>query len=74
MNSNRVICPSRNSSQKFEHTSEKPSAQHERFLRDHFVFSINSTRVRKECLKEGNTLTFNHAKDLAKAEEAAESH
>ena len=50
-----------------------PGAQHEQFLRDHFVFGINSTTVRKECLKEGNTLTFNRAKDLAKAEEAAKS-
>ena len=50
-----------------------PSTQHERFLRDHFVFGINSSKVGKECLKEGNTLTFNRAKELAKAEESAES-
>ncbi|KXJ08987.1 hypothetical protein AC249_AIPGENE17533 [Exaiptasia diaphana] len=49
-----------------------PADLHERFLRDHFVFGINSSRVRKECLKEGNSLTFNRAKDLAKSEESAE--
>ena len=49
-----------------------PTGLHDRFLCDHFVFGINSSRVRKECLKEGNTLTFNRAKELAKSEESAE--
>ena len=34
---------------------------------------MNSQRVRKECLKEGNSLTFQKAKDLAKAEESADT-
>lgn len=50
-----------------------PSDLQERFLRDYFVFGVNSSRVRKECLKEGNSLTFNRAKELAKTEESAES-
>lgn len=50
-----------------------PPDLHERFLRDYFVFGLNSSRVRKECLKEGNKLTFTRAKDLAKAEESAEN-
>ena len=43
-----------------------PTAHHERFLRDFLVFRMNSQRVRKECLKEGNSLTFQKAKDLAR--------
>ncbi|KAK3746090.1 hypothetical protein QZH41_004627 [Actinostola sp. cb2023] len=43
-----------------------PSDLRERFLRDYFVFGINSSRTRKECLKEGNSLTFKRAKELAK--------
>ena len=42
------------------------SAEYERFLRDHFVFGTNSTRVRKECLKERNTLTLIVQKTLPK--------
>jgi hypothetical protein len=34
---------------------------------------MKSHSVRKECLKEGNTLTFQKAKNLAKAEESAET-
>ena len=44
----------------------------DRFLRDHFVFGLNSSRVRKKCLKEGSKLTFNRTKKLAKSEESAE--
>ena len=50
-----------------------PIAHHERFLRDFLVFGMNSQRVRKECLKEGNSLTFQKAKDVAKAEESADT-
>ena len=50
-----------------------PTAHHERFLRDFLVFGMNSQRVRKECLKEGDSLTFQKAKDLAKAEESADT-
>ena len=49
-----------------------PTAHQERFLRDFLVFGLNSSRVRKECLKEGNNLTLQKAKDLAKAEGSAE--
>ena len=34
---------------------------------------MNSQRVRKECLKEGNSLTFQKAKYLAQAEESADA-
>ena len=50
-----------------------PTAHHEGFLRDFLVFAMNSQRVRKESLKEGNSLTFQKAKDLAKAEESADT-
>ena len=50
-----------------------PIAHHERFLRDFLVFEMNSQRVSKECLKEGNSLTFQKAKDVAKAEESADT-
>ena len=50
-----------------------PIAHHERFLWDFLVFGMNSQRVRKECLKEGNSLTFQKAKDVAKAEESADT-
>ena len=49
-----------------------PITHQERFLRDFLVFGINSSRVRKECLKEGNNLTLQKAKYLEKAEESAE--
>ncbi|KAK3735267.1 hypothetical protein QZH41_001046 [Actinostola sp. cb2023] len=50
-----------------------PTDQQDRFLRDYFVFGMSSTRVRKECLKEGDLLTFQKAKNLAKAEESADN-
>ena len=50
-----------------------PTAHHERFLRDFLVFGMNSQRVRKECLKEGNSLTFQKTKDLSKAEESLDT-
>ena len=33
---------------------------------------MNSDRVRKDCFKEGNTLTFNKAREMAKTDESAE--
>lgn len=50
-----------------------PTDHQQRFLRDFLVFGMNSHRVRRDCLKEGNSLTFQKAKDLAKAEESADS-
>ena len=50
-----------------------PTAHHERFLRDFLVFGMNSQRVREECLKQGISITFQKAKDLAKAEESADT-
>ena len=41
------------------------------FLKNLFVFGINSDQVRKDCFKEGSTLTFEKAMSLAKAEESA---
>ncbi len=49
-----------------------PDEQKDRFLRDFLVFGMNSDRVRKDCLKLGNTLTFDNARDMARAEESAE--
>ena len=39
-----------------------PTVHQERFLRDFLVFGINSSRVRKESLKERNNLTLQKAK------------
>jgi len=33
---------------------------------------MNSDRVRKGCFKKGNTLSFNEAREMAKAEKAAD--
>ena len=33
---------------------------------------MNSNRVRKDCFKKGNTLSFNEAREMAKAEESAD--
>lgn len=33
---------------------------------------MNSDRVRKDCFKEGNALTFNKAREMAKTEESAD--
>ena len=44
-----------------------PAAHHEQFLQDFSLFGMNSQRARKECLKEGNSLTIQKAEDLAKA-------
>ena len=50
-----------------------PKAHYQRFLQDFLVFGMNSQSTRKECLKEGNTLTFQKAKDPVKAEESADT-
>ena len=49
-----------------------PAEHHERFLRDFLVFGMNSHRVRKDCFKKINTLSFNKAREMAKAEEPAD--
>ena len=49
-----------------------PEAQQDRFLRDFLVMGMNSDKARKECLKTGNALTFEKARDLARVEESAE--
>ena len=49
-----------------------PTEHHDRFLRDFLVLGMNSDRVRKDCFKKGNTLTFNEAREMAKAEESAD--
>ena len=36
------------------------------------VLGMNTDCVRKECVKEGNTLTFNKARQMAKSEESAD--
>ncbi len=51
-----------------------PAAQHNRFIRDYLVFGMNSDNVRKECLKVGNDLTLQKARELAKAEESVIRH
>lgn len=43
-----------------------------RFLRDFLVLGMNSDRVRKDCFKKGNTLSFNEAREMAKAEKSAD--
>ena len=45
--------------------------QQDRFLRDYLVIGMNSDKVRKECLKIGNDLTFAKARDMARVEESA---
>ena len=42
------------------------------FLSDFLVLGMNSDRVRKDCFKVGNALTFNAARKMAKSEELAE--
>ena len=42
------------------------TAHQERFLRNFLVFGINSSGVRKECLKEGNNLILQNQKILRK--------
>ncbi|CAB4020756.1 Retrovirus-related Pol poly from transposon, partial [Paramuricea clavata] len=49
-----------------------PAEHYDRFLRDFLVLGINSDRVRKDCFKEGNTLTFSKAREMAKTDESAE--
>ena len=49
-----------------------PAEHHDRFLRDFLVLGMNSNRVRKDCFKKGNTLSFNEAREMAKAEESAD--
>ena len=36
------------------------------------MFGMNSHRVRKDCFKKINTLSFNKAREMAKAEEPAD--
>ena len=43
-----------------------------RFLSDILVLGMNSECVRKKCFKEGNTLAFNIARQMAKTEESAD--
>ena len=49
-----------------------PVEHNDRFLRDFLVLGMNSDRVRKDCFKVGNALTFNAAREMAKSEESAE--
>ena len=49
-----------------------PADHYDRFLRDFLVLGMNSDRVRKDCFKEGNALTFNKAREMAKTEESAD--
>ena len=46
--------------------------EHDRFLREFLGLGKNSDRVRKDCFKVGNALTFNAARKMAKSEESAE--
>ena len=49
-----------------------PAEHHDRFLRDFLVLGMNSDRVRKDCFKKGNILSFSEAREMAKAEESAD--
>ena len=49
-----------------------PVEHNERFLRDFLVLGMNSDRVRKDCFKVGNALTFKEAREMAKSEESAD--
>ena len=49
----------------------KEAKYNERFLRD-LVLGMNSDRVRKDCFKVGNALTFKEAREMAKSEESAD--
>ena len=52
--------------------SNYPVKHNERFLRDCLVLGMNSYRVRKDCFKVGNALTFKEAHEMAKSEESAD--
>ena len=47
-----------------------PADLHDELMRDALVFGVDSEVVRKKCIAEGNALTFQKAREIARTEEA----
>ena len=47
-----------------------PADLHYELMRDALVFGVDSEVVRKKCIAEGNALTFQKAREIARTEEA----
>ena len=49
-----------------------PTDLHDELMRDALVFGVDSEVVRTKCIAEGNALTFQKAREIARTEEATQ--